>query len=282
MNRNILKKALILLMLYPCSAKADFDMISMPSHISSSIQSQIDRVFEEYMNLQANLQELNVNRNILSNLRNEVKNEFNKQMKTLKGFASVDGAFQMFFNTKLADFSLPGVVQYVNMGAYRNPGLTKELGKIYLKKTNEDNDVSVNYSKEETVNDLNVENVGVLFANSLMNRKRLQDEEDEIKKKEEEEASEGGLTDVPQIMHEYTITSERANHRWVNMLAFQSSYIKQKSESATQGKRFDDASDVTGEGRTENKSGGKYQAPAIPDIATPAYNGEKMIVKQGE
>jgi len=276
-NKKILTLFVSICILYPHTAKADMDMISFVSNAISTAQEQINKITKIYIGLQANLQQLNLNRNILGDLKNQVKSELQNQAKAFASSAissfksSFGGSFQMFFNTKIGDLTLPGIDQFVNMGAFVNPELKNQLGETYLKKTNVSDDVMESTTQDERNNDLMVENVSIMFANALMNRKHLQDEADAIAKEEEGEKGKGGLTDVPQIMFKYKQTSQRANHRWINVLASQSSFMKQRAESfVTQG-RVDDVSDVTGVVR----SGGdafKFNSEMI-DIEKSAYDG---------
>ena len=279
MNKKILSLLVAICVLYPHTAKADMDMISFVSNAITTAQEQINKITKIYIGLQANLQQLNLSRNILGDLKNQVKSELQNQAKAFASSAirsfksSFSGSFQMFFNTKIGDLTLPGISQFVNMGAFVNPELKNQLGETYIKKTNVSNDVMEATTLSDRNNDLMIENVGILFANALMNRKHLQDEADAIAKEEEEERGKGGLTDVPQIMFKYKQTSQKANHRWINILASQSSFMKQRAEAyITQG-RVDDVSDVTGV--VKNGGGAVNYNPQEIDINQKAYDGTK-------
>ena len=233
--------AIAMMTLLPSTAKADLDVLSIIQDEITAITQKVDAVVKQYVNIQANLQELSLNRNIVSQIRDKVKTELKAKAKQfykdMKDMAMAEG--MMFLKSSLSSISLPGIGQYVDMGAFVNPKLQVAVGQTYLKRQHKHDDIKYIAAKDETSNNLMVDNAATLFANSLVRREEVsacEKKNDELK----------NMADVNSVKNKYYETVWNAHHRWLKISEAMSAYKKMKNEGELNQGNIDDVSDITG------------------------------------
>lgn len=246
MRKKIATLLVALLVLFPKTSKADLDILSIFEDALKTFQEKMNTVVHTYLGYQINLQELTMNGDIVNQLKSQVQSELQSRgaaflQNATSGLAS---DFPEFLNTRLSGVSLPGINSHLNLGSYVSPQLKQQIGQAYFKRQNVNNDVQVNMALDLQNNNLQVDNLGVIFANALVNRKRLMTETANIKKEDEEEQKN---PDVKTVMWRYGEILRRANHRWLEILSFEAAYRKTLSEMLLTGVRIDDLSEIIGE-----------------------------------
>lgn len=257
-----------MLMFVPSTAKADLEIISGIQDLINVVVEKIDTVVKQYTSIQANLQELSLNRDIVSNLKDKVKSEMKNKATQfygeVKDYAMAQG--MMFLKTSLSSISLPGIGQYVDMGSFVNPKLTVAVGQTYLKRQHKKDDVKYISTVDKRSNDLMVDNLSVMFANALVRRVQLieedpchcvdaqnnlissipnckQDDANACKKKRDELSQ---MSDVNVIKEKYFETIMQGHQHWIKIQEAMSSYSKMTAESLMNQGNMDDVEDVIG------------------------------------
>lgn len=250
------------LVVFPKTSKADLDVLSIAQDQITSITEKVEAVVKQYTQAQASLQELSLNRNIVSQLKDKVKSELKSRAMSfygdLKDVAMAEG--MAFLKTSLSSVSLPGVGQYIDLGAFVNPKLTVAVGKTYLKKRHKKNDVQSTIAQDERSNNLMIDNLAVLFANSLVHRKQIIDEDpcscvaeegrdcsEEKQKCEDQEKEFNEMNDVNVVKNKQYEVMLNANHRWLKVKEAVAMYAKMSAEAMMNQGNIDDISAVTGE-----------------------------------
>lgn len=260
--------AIAMMTLLPSTAKADLDVLSIVQDEITSITQKVDAVIKQYVNVQANLQELSLNRNIVSQIRDKVKTELKAKTqqfyKDVKDMAMAEG--MMFLKSSLSSISLPGIGQYVDMGAFVNPKLQVAVGQTYLKRQHKHDDIKYIAAKDETSNNLMVDNAATLFANSLVRRVQIIEEDpcrcvdangklisdmpkctnEEVSACEKKNDELKNMADVNSVKNKYYETVWNAHHRWLKISEAMSAYKKMKNEGELNQGNIDDVSDITG------------------------------------
>lgn len=251
MKKKIATFLIALLVLFPKTSRADLDILSIFQDVLKTFQEKMNTVVHTYLGYQINLQELALNGDIVEQLKSQVKNELDARSAAFLGDLKnqAGGAFNEFLNTRLNNVSLPGVASGVNLGAYVSPQLKQQVGLTYFKRQNVQNDVQVTVAADLKNNNLLVENLAIIFANGLVNRKKLMDEAVSIKESDEKQESEDKESnpDVNTVKWRYGETLRRANHRWLEIMGFEAAYRKTLSEMLMTGVRIDDISEIIGE-----------------------------------
>ena len=263
MNKKVLAIFIAaVLVVFPKTSRADLDTLSIIQDQITSVTSKIDALVKQYTQIQASLQELSLNRNIVSQLKDKVKSELKSRAmgfyNDLKDEVMAEG--MMFLKTSLSSVSLPGIGQYIDLGGFVNPKLTVAVGKTYLKKKHKKNDVQSTVAQDERSNNLMIDNLAIMFANSLVHRKQIIDEdpcscvdgdgrdcskEKEKCKKQEDEFN--SLNDVSVVKNKQFMVMLNANHRWLKIKEAQAMYAKMKGEAMMNQGNIDDISAITGE-----------------------------------
>lgn len=186
--------------LFPYTARADLDLASIVQGILSTVQEEANALFKEYTNFQMSLQELTSNRDMVDLLKKEVMAQVNQR-----------GGVMGLLDT----VSMPGISDKIK-GPIATPELGKEVDALYSVKTTSktQDDVAKVTDFEAKMNDLRIENAAIIYARSLVLRKKIMAEEETINKEEKAE-----LTDLPQVIEAYKTVSARANGRWRSILA---------------------------------------------------------------
>lgn len=263
MNKKILAIFIVAaLTLFPKTSRADLDVLSIVQDQITSITEKVNAVVKQYSTIQANLQELSLNRNIVSQLKDKVKGELKAKasqfITDVKDTVTAEG--MMFLKTSLSSISLPGIGQYIDLGAFVNPKLTVAVGKTYLKKQHQNNDVQKIVAQDERSNNLMVDNLAIIFANSLVHRKQIIDEDPcscvdgdgqdcNVKKQkcEEQEREFNEMSDVNVVKNRHYVVMLNANHRWLKIKEAVAQLAKIEGESLMNQGTLDDVSAVTGE-----------------------------------
>ncbi|MBR1601606.1 MAG: hypothetical protein IJ677_08540 [Alphaproteobacteria bacterium] len=250
------------LVIFPKTSKADLDTLSIAQDQITSITSKVDALVKKYTGIQFSLQELSLNRNIVSQLKDKVKSELKSRAMSfygeLKDELMAEG--MMFLKTSLSSVSLPGIGQYVDLGGFVNPKLTVAVGKTYLKKKHKKNDVQTTVAQDERSNNLMIDNLAVLFANSLVRRKQIIDEDpctcvddsnpdcaDKKQQCKDQEKEFNEMNDINVIKNKQYGVMLNANHRWLKIKEAVAMYAKMKGEALMNQGNIDDVSAVTGE-----------------------------------
>lgn len=260
--------AIAMMTLLPSTAKADLDVLSIIQDEITAITQKVDAVVKQYVNIQANLQELSLNRNIVSQIRDKVKTELKAKAKQfykdMKDMAMAEG--MMFLKSSLSSISLPGIGQYVDMGAFVNPKLQVAVGQTYLKRQHKHDDIKYIAAKDETSNNLMVDNAATLFANSLVRRVQIIEEDpcrcvdakgslitdmpkctsNEVSACKKKQDDLKNMADVSTVKQKYFETVWNAHHRWLKISEAMSAYKKMKNEGELNQGNIDDVSDITG------------------------------------
>lgn len=262
MNRKALIISIVaMITFFPKISLADADVLAVIQDYVTSATEKVNYVVKQYNNIQSNLQELSMNRDIVSQIKDEVKADLKARAMQFWGDAKdVPLADSMvFLKSSLNSVSLPGVDQYINMGEFVNPQLTAAVGETYLKKRHRQNDMQEIIAQDERNNNLMVDNLAILFANSLVHRKQIIDEDpcscvaDGTKdcskqkaacdKKNEELNS---LKDVSSVKEKYYETMTNAHYRWFKIKEAMAQYAKMKGEGLMNQGNQDDVSAITG------------------------------------
>ena len=241
-NKLILVFAAMLL-LFPKVLKADIEFLSLASDKIRTFEAEITTKLETYHYLQGKLQALNLNRSIVDQIRERVDSEL--KSRALKFYNDASGELKSraieFLNSKLSNVALPGLAQNVNFGPLVTPQLQSAIGLSYVRQRKIKDDVRQTIAQDIKSNKLIVENMATLYANALVARKRIIDEQKELEKEEETEA-----TDLPTLLEDYSRIQRRANHRWINILALYANDMQQEGEAMITNFQVDDIEDITG------------------------------------
>ena len=269
MNKNVAKISIIaMLMFIPGTAKADIDVISAVQGQITSYMGKINSVVKKYTTIQLDLQELSLNRNIVSQLRDQVKAQVKDQATKLYGDLKDAAMSELtsFVKTSLSSVTLPGLGQYVDMGAFVNPKLKVAVGETYIKRQHKDNDIDYNLKQDEKKNDLAIENAAILFSNSLVRRVQIIEEDpcrcvsengdlisdmpkctaDEKTACEEQRKQISELKDVNSVKEVYYEKIMQAHNRWNRISEALSAYKKMRNENELGQGNVEDISDITG------------------------------------
>lgn len=263
MNKKISAIFIVaILTLFPKTSRADLDVLSIAQDQITSITEKVNAIVKQYSTIQTNLQELSLNRNIVSQLKDKVKGELKAQasqfVKDVKDAASAES--MMFLKTSLSSVTLPGIGQYIDLGGFVNPKLTVAVGKTYLKKQHQNNDVQRIVAQDERSNNLMVDNLAIIFSNSLVHRKQIIDEDpcscvdgdgqdcsSKKQKCEEQEREFNEMSDVNVVKNKHFVTMLNANHRWLKIKEAVAQQAKMRGEGLMNQGNLDDVSAVTGE-----------------------------------
>ena len=260
------RKALIIFIVamitfFPKTSRADVDTLSIIQDYVTSATEKVNYIVKQYNNIQSNLQELSLNRDIISQIKDGVKADLKARAMQFWGDAQdVPLADSMtFLKSSLNSVSFPGVDQYINMGDAVNPQLTVAIGETYLKKRHRQNDMQEIIAQDERNNNLMVDNLAILFANSLVHRKQIIDDDpcscvaegtkdcskqkSACEKKNEELNS---LKDVSSVKEKYYETMTNAHYRWFKIKEVMAQYAKMKGEGLMNQGNQDDVSATTG------------------------------------
>ena len=266
MKKKIATLLVALLVLFPKTSRADLDILSIFQDVLKTFQEKMNTVVHTYLGYQINLQELALNGNIVEQLKSQVKQELDARSAAFLGDLKnqAGSAFNEFLNTRLNNVSLPGVASGVNLGSYVSPQLKQQVGLTYFKRQNVQNDVQVTVATDLKNNNLLVENLAIIFANGLVNRKKLMDEAASIKEEDDKQEKEDKESnpDVNTVKWRYGEALRRANHRWLEIMGFEAAYRKTLSEMLMTGGRIDDISEIIGEDEKkamENMASGANQ-----------------------
>ena len=269
MKKNIAKIFIIaMLMFVPSTAKADIDVLSAIQDTITSYMGKVNSIVKKYVSIQLKLQELSLNRNIISQLRDQVKTQLKEQaMKFVDEFKDMAMAeLTTFVKTSLSSVTLPGIGQYIDLGAFVNPKLRVAVGETYIKRQHKNSDVAYNLQKDNERNDQIIKNIAILFANSLVRRVQIiednpcrcvgangelvsdmpkcTNEEKTACEKEKKELSE--LKDVNVVKQKYFDKITSGHHRWNRISEAYSAYKKMVSEAELGHGNVEDISEVTG------------------------------------
>lgn len=253
---------IVSLVLFPTDSKADLDLLSIVQDRLGDAMSQVDSMVKQYTGIQFNLQEISLNRDVISqlnsNLKDGLKSRFMEFYGDVKNMAEAEAA--MFLKSSLSNVTLPGIGSTVDLGAYVSPKTKVAVGQKYLKKQHKNDDVRYNVQQDLRINNLMIDNVSTLFANSLVRRKQIIDEDpcscvDETsancqgKKEqcEEQEKEFSEMSDVNTVKRKYYEVSLNAYHRWLKIQEVQTSYIKLKAEQAINTRSVDNVGEIVGE-----------------------------------
>ena len=251
MKKKIATLLVALLVLFPKTSRADLDVLSIFQDVLKTFQEKMNTVVHTYLGYQINLQELALNGNIVEQLKAQVKNELNARSAAFLGDLKnqAGSAFNEFLNTRLSNVSLPGIASGVNLGEYVSPQLKQQIGLTYFKRQNVQNDVQVTVATDLKNNNLLVENLAIIFANGLVNRKKLMDEAASIKEEDDKQEKDDKESnpDVNTVKWRYGEALRRANHRWLEIMSFEAAYRKTLSEMLMTGGRIDDISEIISE-----------------------------------
>lgn len=246
MKKKIATLLVVLLVLFPKTSRADLDVLSIFEDVLKTFQEKMNTVVHTYLGYQINLQELALNGDIVEQLKSKVKGELDTRANAVLGDLKnqANSSFMEFLNTRLNNVSLPGITSGINLGSYVSPQLKQQVGLTYFKRQNVQNDVQVTVAADLKNNNLLVDNLGVIFANGLVNRKKLMTETANIKEEDEKEEAN---PDVNTVKWRYGEILRRANHRWLEIMGFEAAYRKALSEMQMTGGRMDDISEIIGE-----------------------------------
>ena len=263
MNKNILAIFIaVALVVFPKPSKADIDVISNVQKTINAVTEKVEALVKQYTQIQAKLQDLSLNRDIVSQLKDKVKSELKSQAMAfygdLKDMAMAEG--MAFLKSSLSSVSLPGIGQYIDLGGFINPKLTVAVGKTYLKKKHKKNDVQSTIAQDERSNNLMIDNLAILFANSLVRRKQIIDEDpcscvaeagkdcsEEKQKCEDQEKEFNEMNDVNVVKNKQYGVMLNANHRWLKIKEAVALYAKMSAEAMMNQGNIDDISAITGE-----------------------------------
>ena len=250
------------LVVFPKTSKADLDVLSIAQDQITSVTEKVEAIVKQYTQIQAKLQGLSLNRDIVSQLKDKVKTELKSQAMAfygdMKDMAMAEG--MAFLKTSLSSVSLPGVGKYIDLGGFVNPKLTVAVGKTYLKKKHKKNDVQVTVAQDERSNNLMIDNLAILFANSLVRRKQIIDEDpcscvaeagrdcsEEKQKCDEQEKEFNEMNDVNVVKNKQYGVMLNANHRWLKIKEAVAMHAKMSAEAMMNQGNIDDISAITGE-----------------------------------
>ena len=236
-----------ILVLFPCKARADLDVLSLVQDKIGTYMESVNKVVKEYSGIQAHLQELSMNRDILGQLKSKTVGALKARAGQLK--TSLQNYAMTFINNKMDSFSLPGIKDNITMGAYVNPALRDDLATKLIKKTDMNNDVQAIMELDLRNNNLRIENVATLFANSLVNRRNLLKELSDVGKDDgiSTNDDEGSQDQIPMLKDRYFDLSRKANHRWINVMNTISTEMEVVGESELTQSPVDDLTKVIGE-----------------------------------
>lgn len=210
----MLKKIAILcgafLALFPYAAKADLDPSTMIQDKIVIINEELNKELKVWGLSDLALQELVTNRKAFEE----------SISKGVKAYA-MDKAMEFGSKIKIKQVTLSGVTAKIK-GDRSNPELEKALGKKVTRKKQQNEDIKKTKKQLELINNMQVENVAVMYANALVARRAVIDEGNTL---EEEEQT--AMSDIPTITNAYKAVTLRADGRWIEILKAQSSYYKQ-------------------------------------------------------
>lgn len=297
---------------FPASSRADLDVLSIVQDQTTAAMEKVDNIVKKYTGIQFNLQELSLNRNILSQVKDKVTSELKSRANSFYSNAKnqlktgLENETQAFLKSSLGGVSLPGIGSCVNIGSFVNPKMSVALGETYLKKQHQQNDMQYMAAVDERSNKEVIENLATVYANALVGRKRIMDENkgsvssaadglesagsgkpDEEKIQEiisqndilcaEEDDKTQDMKDVNVVKRLYYIKMMCANHRWLKIQETIATYQAAKAKVDMNQGLVDDVSAITGllpEDAAAN--GGNTQGSAASPAAAQSLSPQQI------
>ncbi|MBP1532423.1 MAG: hypothetical protein ILA52_02880 [Alphaproteobacteria bacterium] len=243
MQKRLIIVFIAVLLLLPKVSRADIDFLALASDKIRTFEAEITTKLETYHYLQGELQAINLNRSIVDQIRERVDSEL--KSRALKFYSDASDELKSraieFLDSKLSNVALPGLAQNVNFGPLVTPQLQNAIGLSYVRRRKINDDVRQTMAQEIKNNKMIVENMATLYANALVARKRIIDEQKKLEKEEETEA-----TDLPTLLEDYSRIQRRANHRWINILSLYANDMQQEGEARITNFQVDDIEDISG------------------------------------
>ena len=273
MKRKILIIFVGICILFPCSARADNQILRNIKLLYVEAQEGVNKVIKYYELSQHILQEVSRARENLKNLRSYAWAYLKAQAMMYAG-ALVNQLAQQgiqFLNTRMDGFTLPGIKENLKFGDVVTVALEGSMAAKYLKQTSDENDIQEAVALNIRNNNLRVENAARMFANALVNRYRLQDK---IKQNPTEEVNGGSsgsspdpedqcnvsMDDLPTVIDCYKQLNRTSNHRWVNIIAAMAEYNDLMAQSEITLLPTDNAIEVLGIAEEDVAEGGSLSA----------------------
>ncbi len=269
MKRKILIIFIGICILFPCSARADNQILRNIKLIYVDAQENINKIIKYYELSQHILQEASRARENLKNLRSYawayLKSQAMMYVGSLVNQLAQTGIY--FLNTRMDGFTLPGIKENLKFGDVVKVALEGTLAAKYLKQTSDENDIQETVALNIRNNNLRVENAARMFANALVNRYNLQDKikqkpidnvngNDSDKSPNPEDQCNGSMSDLPTVIDCYKQLNRTSNHRWVNIIAAMAEYNDLMAQSEITLLPTDNAIEVLGIAEEDMAEGG--------------------------
>lgn len=273
MKRKILIIFVGICILFPCSARADNQILRNIKLLYVDAQESANKVIKYYELSQHVLQEVSRARENLKNLRSSALAYLKNQATMFAGSLVNELAQQsvQFLNTRMDGFMLPGIKENLKFGDVVTVALEGNIAAQYLKQTSVENDIKETVAVNIRNNNLRVENAARMFANALVNRYRLQDKikqnpaedvngNDSEKSPSPEDQCNGSMDDLPTVIDCYKQLNRTSNHRWVNIISSMTEYNSLMSESELSLLPVNNAVEVLGIAEEDVAEGGSLAA----------------------
>ncbi|MCQ2734415.1 MAG: hypothetical protein MJ212_00500 [Alphaproteobacteria bacterium] len=273
MKRKILIIFVGICILFPCSARADNQILRNIKLLYVDAQESANKVIKYYELSQHVLQEVSRARENLKNLRSSALAYLKSQATMFAGSLVNELAQQsvQFLNTRMDGFMLPGIKENLKFGDVVTVALEGNIAAQYLKQTSVENDIKETVAVNIRNNNLRVENAARMFANALVNRYRLQDKikqnpaedvngNDSEKSPSPEDQCNGSMDDLPTVIDCYKQLNRTSNHRWVNIISSMTEYNSLMSESELSLLPVNNAVEVLGIAEEDVAEGGSLAA----------------------
>lgn len=201
MKNKVMAIFIAVYILFPCSVRADLDLLSHIQDVLSSAEENSNVLIKQYTGLQFSNITAVTDRNYLRNMRNQ----FRDQLKS--------HAVTALRSTSLNHFTMAGMKNNFISGPYANSALLRNIGQKYTRRTNMRSDYTATQEHNARQNRLMVENASTTLAKAIVLRGKMMKELAELEK------DEGKTYDqIPVIKEEYKRVAIRANNRWARIL----------------------------------------------------------------
>ncbi|MBR1841157.1 MAG: hypothetical protein IJ778_03415, partial [Alphaproteobacteria bacterium] len=288
MKRKILIIFIGICILFPCSARADNQILRNIKLLYVEAQESVNKVIKYYELSQHILQEVSRARENLKNLRSYawayLKSQAMMYVGSLVNQLAQTGIY--FLNTRMDGFTIPGIKENLKFGDVVTVALEGNLAAKYLKQTSDENDIQEAVALNIRNNNLRVENAARMFANALVNRYNLQDKikqnptedvngDDSGKSPNPEDQCNGSMSDLPTVIDCYKQLNRTSNHRWVNIIAAMAEYNDLMAQSEITLLPTDNAIEVLGIAEEDVAEGGSLAT--LRKIKNTAKNVTKNV-----
>jgi hypothetical protein len=189
------------LALFPCLASAKTAPITVVTNTVEEAQKEIEK-FNDNMEVVTDVQMM------VNSARDELNNLKEEAMKKASAYALEKAQKEVAKNKTLS-----GIADKMKFGDFATAAARDAYKDKYVFKSDVKNDVEAQVKYDENINEVLINNISAMYAQSLAKRYALQKEGKELLEEEKKQ-----INDETSMINEVKNVKMRANKRWINIL----------------------------------------------------------------